>query len=122
MCERQSAMSQVATRDIEAMVLSSSGYDPLVQRVWSDVVARLPALTLRGAGRLVFAALLVALAIMFRPAARAQDCLRFDDLAQTLRDAQLRRADELIRQSQQRCYDNVGRLVATVSQLLDFGK
>jgi hypothetical protein len=115
---RQNAMRHIGVRDIEAVVLSSPGHDPLVQRVWSSVLRKLPVLTLRGASG---AALLAAFAIVYRPSEPEQDCIHFDDLAQTLRDAQLRRVDELTEHLQQLCNESFGRLVAIVRQLLDFG-
>jgi hypothetical protein len=118
---RQSAMPHIRARDIEAVVLSSPGHDPLVQRVWSSVIGMLPVLTLRSASGVVGVALLAAFAIVCRPSEREQDCIHFDDLAQTLRDAQLRRVDELTEHPQQLCNERFGRLVAIVRQLLDFG-
>jgi hypothetical protein len=118
---RQSAMPHMRARDIEAVVLSSPGDDPLVQRVWSSVIGKLPVLTLRGASSAVGAALLAAFAIVCRPSEREQGSIHFDDLALTLRDAQLRRGDELTEHLQQLCNESFGRLVAIVRQPLDFG-
>jgi hypothetical protein len=112
-------MPHMGARDIEAIVLSSPGHDPLVQRVWSSVIGKLP-VTPRGARSMVGAALLAAFAIVCRPSEREQDCI-FDDLAQTLRDAQLRRVDDVTEHGRQLCNQGFGRLVAIVRKLLDFG-
>jgi len=111
-------MPHMGARDIEAIVLSSPGHDPLVQRIWSSVIGKLPVLTLRGASSVVRAALRAAFAIVCRPSKREQDCIHFDDLAQTLRDAQLRRVDDLMEHRRQICNE---QLVAIVRKLRDFG-
>jgi hypothetical protein len=118
---RQSAMPRMGARDIEAIVLSNPGQDPLVQRVWSSVISKWPVVTPRGASGVVGAALLAAFAIVCRRSEREQDCIHFNDLAPTLRDAQLRRADELTERPQQLCNESFGRLVAFVRQSLGFG-
>jgi hypothetical protein len=59
--------------------------------------------------------------VVSRPSEREHNCIYFDDLAQTLRDAQLRRVDELTEHPQQLCNESFGRLVAIVRQLLGFG-
>jgi hypothetical protein len=114
----QSAVAHMAARDIEAIVLSRPGDDPLAQRIWSSVFGKLPRVMLRGAAGLAGAALLAALVIMSRPLERKQDCIRFDDLAQTLRDAELRRADELADHPRQLCNKSFARWAVIVRQLL----
>ena len=114
----QGAVAHMAARDIEAIVLSRPGDDPLVQRIWSSVFGKLPRVTLRGTAGLAGAALLAVLVIMSGPLGRKQDCIHFDDLAQTLRDAELRRADELTDRPRRVCNKSFARLAVIVRHLL----